>query len=1030
MSFYTVNGLPVKTTTQTITTNTSWTSPTTIEAGNLISVNNGVTLTINTTLDAGPYQIFSGLGSVSFGSAFNGTVYPEWFGAVGDGSTDDASAIQKAVDSLAGTRGTIIFGSKTYKIGTVITISSSNLNLQGQGNWATRILIPNATQSAFQFTGTNSSSKINHNSVTDMFIYKSVTATGGVGILLQYTAFPNLKNLQIADFGYGVQLYNSTNSLIENVICTNSSGTYNFRGFYLDGTDPAGNVSSMLRDCAVDAAGNTGHSYGFYCASSTAGGNLNDVYFDNCATASCYTGYYFDLSNQLTGSWGDIILTNPIVDFYTDYGIYVANSPSNSAMTITGGWIDAKPLATETDGIYLNSANAVTISGTQFWCDTTSARNTYGIKIVSSNDILIKGCVFNSHKYGVYSDASSFCSISSNKFSGASGFATTHIFLDTTTTNCILNGNLLNGYATNGISYGASTSKNTAINTKFSTNITTPISDSGTNDTLVLGGTTSAWGGTNKALEFTGTPFIVGQASNGVIHISGNLYFDGSNYKYKNTGFATDYFQLNGTHVWRNAASGTAGNTITLSTLMTLDANGNLGINNTSPTTKLTLGKSTNSSNPSLLTGTLAHLIQVDSTSPIIQLDSYGTSTQIIGRRVQGTSASPTQLVNTAIMLRLGGQGRDDTGYNSNTPVAIDLLAEGTWTTTSLATGISFKTTTASSTTLTERVRINNSGQMGIGKTPSSILDIASSTANDAIKLQSSATGEGGQLSFFSSDGSIGSEANSSSSKVLGDIYFSGYATSAFRNGALIRAQQNGSFTSNSVPTDLYFYTGDGTNSVTSRMIISATGNIGMGVTPSAWGTGNFGLELGGTPFLIGQNSSGLLHISSNLYFDGANYKYKANGFATDHYQLNGTYVWRTASSGTAGNNITFSTAMTLDASGNLGIGTTPTSTLTVNGSLARNIVTKTADYTVGTTDTHIICNKAGTLTLTLPTASSFTGREITIRTITANTVVSASSNVVPAAGGAAGTAILAATAGKWALLVSDGTNWQIQMSN
>jgi hypothetical protein len=52
------------------------------------------------------------------------------------------------------------------------------------------------------------------------------------------------------------------------------------------------------------------------------------------------------------------------------------------------------------------------------------------------------------------------------------------------------------------------------------------------------------------------------------------------------------------------------------------------------------------------------------------------------------------------------------------------------------------------------------------------------------------------------------------------------------------------------------------------------------------------------------------------------------------------------------------------------------------------------------------------------------------VRTITANTVVSASSNVVPAAGGAAGTAILSATAGKWAYLVYDGSSWQIQASN
>jgi hypothetical protein len=52
------------------------------------------------------------------------------------------------------------------------------------------------------------------------------------------------------------------------------------------------------------------------------------------------------------------------------------------------------------------------------------------------------------------------------------------------------------------------------------------------------------------------------------------------------------------------------------------------------------------------------------------------------------------------------------------------------------------------------------------------------------------------------------------------------------------------------------------------------------------------------------------------------------------------------------------------------------------------------------------------------------------LKTTQAQTVDSASSNVVPLAGGAAGTAILTATAGKYAELVSDGTNWVIMSAN
>jgi len=93
--------------------------------------------------------------------------------------------------------------------------------------------------------------------------------------------------------------------------------------------------------------------------------------------------------------------------------------------------------------------------------------------------------------------------------------------------------------------------------------------------------------------------------------------------------------------------------------------------------------------------------------------------------------------------------------------------------------------------------------------------------------------------------------------------------------------------------------------------------------------------------------------------------------------------------------------------------------------------VTKTADFTVASTDQWLINNKAGsTCTVTLPSASDSTGRVLYLLNYQAQTVVSASSNVVPVTGGAAGTAILAATAGKWATLVSDGTNWVITQSN
>ena len=92
--------------------------------------------------------------------------------------------------------------------------------------------------------------------------------------------------------------------------------------------------------------------------------------------------------------------------------------------------------------------------------------------------------------------------------------------------------------------------------------------------------------------------------------------------------------------------------------------------------------------------------------------------------------------------------------------------------------------------------------------------------------------------------------------------------------------------------------------------------------------------------------------------------------------------------------------------------------------------VTKTTAFTVADHEDDIIVNGSASVTATLPAASAYPGRKIRIKTRAAYTVVSASSNVKPLDTDTAGTAILAATAGKWAELVSDGSNWIIMAGN
>ena len=123
-----------------------------------------------------------------------------------------------------------------------------------------------------------------------------------------------------------------------------------------------------------------------------------------------------------------------------------------------------------------------------------------------------------------------------------------------------------------------------------------------------------------------------------------------------------------------------------------------------------------------------------------------------------------------------------------------------------------------------------------------------------------------------------------------------------------------------------------------------SAGNLGLGVTPSAWASYK-AIDISSIGSLA--SVSGQMSVFNNSYWNGSNMIYKTTNFATYYNQNAGTHAWYTAASGTAGNAITFTQAMTLTAAGDLGIGTTsPSGKLHVLGSGGtRSITADTTGY-------------------------------------------------------------------------------------
>ena len=162
-------------------------------------------------------------------------------------------------------------------------------------------------------------------------------------------------------------------------------------------------------------------------------------------------------------------------------------------------------------------------------------------------------------------------------------------------------------------------------------------------------------------------------------------------------------------------------------------------------------------------------------------------------------------------------------------------------------------------------------------------------------------------------------------------------------------------------------------------MRIDASGNLGLGVTPSAFGI----KALQVAPIAAIGSAGAISSFSSNVFWTGAysGQTYIANGFSTAYLQNAGSHAWYNAPSGTAGNAITFTQAMTLDSSGNLLVGTTSLQsggTLSVVATSGNGAATFRVDTNSANTGRSWVATTSGTrFHFAFGDGSSFTERGV-----------------------------------------------------
>ncbi len=110
----------------------------------------GTTLTVNGPIDAGLWQIFGGEGETYLRSHIH-YVYPQWFGTVGDGITDDSIPFKKALRGL-GPGHILYITDGTYMLSTWTTyVQAKQLKIEGADRFHVTIVGPGETGSEIPF---------------------------------------------------------------------------------------------------------------------------------------------------------------------------------------------------------------------------------------------------------------------------------------------------------------------------------------------------------------------------------------------------------------------------------------------------------------------------------------------------------------------------------------------------------------------------------------------------------------------------------------------------------------------------------------------------------------------------------------------------------------------------------------------------------------------------------------------------------------------------------------------------------------
>lgn len=365
-----------------------------LKVSGAINATTGV-LAINGPFEGSLKPIFSGVQRIKFGTGTGVVIYPEWWGAVGDGVANDSASLQAVLNVWKDTpQCKLVFSPRRYKINTGLAVTLSSNDVKGKvivGDGATLVsglttgwmltlsstaVVRNISISGLRFEGgsaTETGCLLMDGGVSSQFLYgcylSNITCDNIYNNGFRFTG-----NIFESNF-YGLQARMTTYTGIGIEFRTDSTGipsSNNLYGHLTYGGKYGVRVSSPVGDVNIHGGSSINSYKEGVLLENAFGSSISGLHVENCCQdgSSC-AGLRVIGSAIITGVYGtslDAAKQKYVVSVFASDSVIISSGAS------TGAIVKYANLAGSANG-------AVTMLGNQTY-DSTYA---FPVTIISGN---------------------------------------------------------------------------------------------------------------------------------------------------------------------------------------------------------------------------------------------------------------------------------------------------------------------------------------------------------------------------------------------------------------------------------------------------------------------------------------------------------------------------------------------------------------------------------------------------------------------------------------------------------------------